>query len=87
MNQTNKVKTTSSKILVIVFTTFHDFFSEDQKIKKVFTSKITSNSGFRLKILAIFYEFLGEDQKKKGLRPKSFIKSGVSPQKLRKFGQ
>ena len=26
----------------------------------------------------------GEDQKKKDLRPKSFIKSGVSPQKLRK---
>ena len=45
------------------------------------------NSGCRLKILAIFHEFLREDQKKKkkGLRPKSCIKSGVGPQKLRKY--
>ena len=35
-------------------------------------------------IFAIFHEFLREDQKKKGLRPPSFMKSGVSPQKLRK---
>ena len=35
-----------------------------------------------------FYEFLIEEQKKKkGLRPKSFMKSGVSPPKLRKSGR
>ena len=34
--------------------------------KKIFSSKISANSGYRLKILAIFYEFLSEDQKKKG---------------------
>ena len=36
---------------------------------------------------AIFHEFLSVEQKKRGLRPKSFIKSGVSPQKLRKYGR
>ena len=56
---------------------------EDQK-EKVFSSKISTNSGYRLKILAIFHEFLSEDKKKRGLRPKGFIRSGVSPQKLRK---
>ena len=30
---------------------------------------------------------LSEDQKKKGLRPKTFMKFGVSPQKLRKYGR
>ena len=30
------------------------------------------------KFLRILHEFLSEDQKKKGLRPKSFMKSGVS---------
>ena len=45
--------------------------------KKIFSSKISTNSGYRLKIHAIFDEFLSKDQKK-GLRPKSFIKSGVS---------
>ena len=38
------------------------------------------------KILAIFHEFFGDDPKK-GLRPKTFMKSGVSPQKLRKYGR
>ena len=52
--------------------------------KKVFGSKISTNSGCHLKILAIFHEFLSEDQKK-GLRPKSFIKSGVNPQKITKI--
>ena len=32
--------------------------------KNVFSSKIFTNSGYRLKILAIFREFLSEDQKK-----------------------
>ena len=46
------------------------------------------NSGYRLKILAIFHQFLSEDQKKKkSLRPKSIMKSGVSPQTLRKYGR
>ena len=87
MDQTNKVRTANSKILVIVLATFHDFFSEDQKIKKkVFSSKICTNFGFRPEILAIFREFLSEDQKK-DLRPKTFIKSIVIPQKLQKFRQ
>ena len=55
------------------------------KKKKVFSSKISTNSGFHLKILAIFHEFLSEDQKKKDLRPKTFMKSDVCPQKLRKY--
>ena len=38
---------------------------EDQKKKKVFIAKISTNSGCRLKILAIFYKFLSEDQKTK----------------------
>ena len=33
--------------------------------KKVFSSKIFTNSGYRLKILAIFHEFLSEDQEKR----------------------
>ena len=50
-----------------------------------FITKISTNSGYHLKILAIFPEFLNEGQKKKkGLHSKSFMKSGVSPQKLRK---
>ena len=32
--------------------------------KKVFSSKISTNSGYRLKILAIFHKFSSEDQKK-----------------------
>ena len=36
---------------------------EDQK--KVFSSKIFTNAGYRLKILAIFHEFLSEYQKKR----------------------
>ena len=61
VDQTNQVTTTNSKILVIVLSTFHDFCSKDQK--KVFSAKIFTNSGFRLKIHAIFHEFFGEDQK------------------------
>ena len=38
----------------------------------------------RHKILASFLEFLSENQKN-SLCPKTFIKFGVSPQKLRKF--
>ena len=53
--------------------------SEDKK--KAFSTNIFTNSGYRLKSLAIFHKFLSEDQKK-GLRPKGFMKSGVSPQKL-----
>ena len=37
---------------------------EDQK-QKVFSSKIFTNSSYRLKILTIFHEFYSEDQKKK----------------------
>ena len=55
------------------------------KKKKIFSSKISTDSGHRLKILAIFHEFLSVEQKKRGLRPKSSMKSGVSPQKLRKY--
>ena len=33
--------------------------------KKVFSAKISTNSGCRLKTLAIFREFVSEDQKKK----------------------
>ena len=64
---------------------------EDQKKKKVFISKISKNSGYRLKILAIFYKLLSEDKKKKITRkdshPKRCMKPGVSPQKLRKYGR
>ena len=35
-----------------------------KKKRKVFSSKIYTNSGYRLKILAIFNEFLSEYQKK-----------------------
>ena len=60
---------------------------ENQK-KKVFSLKISSNSGYRLKILAIFHESLSKDPKKeKGLCPKTFMKSSVSPQILRKYGR
>ena len=38
--------------------------------KKVFSSKTSTNYGYRLKILAIFYKFLSEDQKKKVFVPK-----------------
>ena len=52
-----------------------------------FQFKIFHNFGFHLKILAIFHQFQSEDQKKKVFVPKymrSFMKFGVSPQKLRK---
>ena len=38
---------------------------EDKKKKKVFSSKMSTNSDYRLKIVAIFHEFLSEDQKNK----------------------
>ena len=79
LDQTNKVKTTNSKILVIVFAIFHDFsriFGEDQK--KVFSPKISTNSIFRLKIHAIFHKFLCEDKKKKKVSsPKISTNSGL----------
>ena len=55
--------------------------------KKGLQFKNFPNSGYRFKILANFHEFLSEDQKKKkkDLRPKTLMKSGVSPQKLRKY--
>ena len=55
---------------------------QKKKKKKVFSANISINSGCRLKILAIFHKFLSEE--KKCLRSKSFMKSGVSPQKFRK---
>ena len=45
--------------------------------KKVFSSKISTNSGNRLKILAIFHEFLSED-KKKDLQFNNFHKFWLS---------
>ena len=48
-------------------------------------AKLSTKSGHRLKILAIFHVYLSEDQKK-GLRSITFLKSGVSPQKLQKYG-
>ena len=39
VDQTNKMKTTNSKILVIFLAIIHDFFSEDQKIKEGLQSK------------------------------------------------
>ena len=54
------------------------------KKKKVSCSKIFTNSGYSLKILAIFHEFLSED-KKKGCRPKNFMKSVMSLKKLGKY--
>ena len=38
---------------------------QDEDQKKVFSSKISTNSVYRLKILAIFHEFLSEDRKKR----------------------
>ena len=52
--------------------------------KKVFSTKISTNSGYRLKIPTIFHEFLSEDQKK-GLRPKCFMKSGCESTKITKI--
>ena len=48
---------------------------EDHK-KKVFSSKISTNFGYCLKILAIFHKFLSEDQKKRGLSSKISINFG-----------
>ena len=51
----------------------------------VFSTKFFTNSSCRLKIPPIFLKFLSEDKKKKkkGHRPTSFMKSDVSPHKLR----
>ena len=38
---------------------------QKEKKKKVFSSKISTNSGFHLKILAIFHESYSKDQKRK----------------------
>ena len=67
------------------------YFSVDQtnKVKtkkKVFSSKISTNFGYRLKFLRFFTNSQAKT-KKKGLRSKSFMKYGVSPQKLRKYGR
>ena len=42
--------------------------------KKIFSSKISTTSGYRLKILAMFHEFLSEDQKQKLFVPKVLCK-------------
>ena len=85
VDQTNKVETKK-----------RCYVQKFPQIKKVFCSKISTNSDCRLKVLAIFHEFLSEDQKikkvfgslsQKGLYPKSCIKPGVDPQKLRKYGR
>ena len=47
---------------------YQKFLSEDEKKEKVFSPKLATNSGHRLKILAIFHEFLSESQKKKKKR-------------------
>ena len=41
-----------------------------KKKKKIFSTKISANSGYCLKILAIFHEFVNEYQKKKSSVPK-----------------
>ena len=66
-----------------------EIYASVNQTKKIFSSKISTNSCYRLKILAIFHEFLSVDQKKKkkGLRPRNYMKSGVSPQQLRKYGR
>ena len=68
------------------------YFSVDQtnKVKtkkKVFSSKIFTNFGYPLKILAIFHEFLSEDQKmkKKGLRIKNFYEIRCESTKITKI--
>ena len=53
--------------------------------KKIFSSKIFTNSGFHLKILRFSTNPKAKTKKKKGLRPQRFMKSGVSPEKLRKI--
>ena len=40
--------------------------------KKVFSTKVYTNSGYGLKILAIFLEFLNEDQKKRSSSQKFY---------------
>ena len=51
--------------------------------KKVFSSKIFTNSGFHFKILR-FSTNPKAKTKKKGLRPQSFMKSGVNPKNHKK---
>ena len=54
------------QILVFVSKFLRIFTNSSVKTKKkeIFSSKISTNSGFRLKILAIFQEFLSEHQSK-----------------------
>ena len=69
-----------------------EIYSSEDQTNKVKTNKKDlqfkkfHKSGYCLKILAFFLEILRED-KKKGLRPKSFMKFGVTLQKLQKYGR
>ena len=53
--------------------------------KKVFSSKIFTNSGHRLKILAIFHEFLSVEQKKKKSSFQKFYEIRCESTKIRKI--
>ena len=53
--------------------------------KKVFNSKISTNSGCRLKVLAIFHEFLSEDQKQKRSASKKFYEIRCESTKITKI--
>ena len=66
-----------------------EIYASVDQTKKVFSSKISTNSCYRLKILAIFHKFLSVDQKKKkkGHRPRNYMKSGVSLQQFQKYGR
>ena len=55
------------------------------KKKKDLQFKNSHKFWLSCQILAIFHEFLSENQKK-GLRPKSLMKSGVSPQNYENSG-
>ena len=74
-------------------TEFARFFTiplvKTKKKRKVFSSGISTNSGFRFKILAIFHEFLSEDQNKTKKRSSSqnFYEIRCESTKLRKFGR
>ena len=56
-----------------------------KKIKKVFSSKISTNSGYRIKILAIFQEFSSEDQKKKRSSSRKFYEIRCESIKITKL--
>ena len=53
--------------------------------KKVFSSKISTNSGHRLKILAIFHEFLSVEQKKKRSSSQKFCEIRCESTKITKI--